>query len=81
MPYIVTEARRRLADTGTPLTAGELNYLFTTLCVLYVNDHGLKYETLNTIVGALESAKAEFQRRVVAPYEDGKIKTNGDVYP
>jgi hypothetical protein len=32
-------------------------------------------------VGALEQAKDEFRRRVVHPYEDLKIKENGDVYP
>ena len=30
--------------------------------------------------GALESAKLEFYRRVVAPYEDEKMNLNGDVY-
>lgn len=32
-------------------------------------------------LGAVECAKLEFMRRVVAPYEDGKILANGDVYP
>jgi hypothetical protein len=36
---------------------------------------------VNDVVGALDGAKAEFQRRVVAPYEDKKIRENGDVYP
>lgn len=31
-------------------------------------------------LGALECCKLEFYRRVAVPYEDGKIKTNGDVY-
>jgi hypothetical protein len=31
-------------------------------------------------VGAIECCKLEFYRRVAAPYEDRKIKTNGDVY-
>ena len=41
---------------------------------------GNSYATINDIIGALEGAKMEFYRRVVAPYEDEKIKENGDVY-
>lgn len=32
------------------------------------------------IQGALECCKLEFYRRVAVPYEDRKIKLNGDVY-
>lgn len=32
------------------------------------------------VLRALKDAKLEFYRRVVAPYEDLKIKENGDVY-
>lgn len=35
---------------------------------------------VNSGIGALEAAKLEFYRRVVAPYEDKKIFDNGDVY-
>jgi len=31
-------------------------------------------------LGAIECAKLEFIRRVVSPYEDTKIASNGDVY-
>lgn len=31
-------------------------------------------------LGALECCKLEFYRRVAAPYEDSKIKSNGDCY-
>lgn len=61
-------------------TPGDLNYLFTKLAILYVDHKGLTYTHLNDVVGALESAKAEFQRRMVAPYEDMKKAENGDVY-
>jgi len=39
------------------------------------------YAELNEVIGVLECAKQELYRRVVAPYEDGKAKINGDVYP
>ena len=35
---------------------------------------------IRSACGALECAKLEFARRIVAPYEDAKIKENGDVY-
>jgi len=80
MPYI-TQRDRQALRFFNPLTPGELNYAITLLMIGYVKAHGKKYEVLNAVVGAVESAKAEFQRRVVAPYEDTKIAENGDVYP
>jgi len=87
MPYIKPEDRvpiilRRAID-GTvrlPQTAGELNYLITIMLLDYVTNHGKSYQTINEIVGVLECAKLEFYRRLAAPYEDIKIKDNGDVY-
>lgn len=59
---------------------GDLNYLFTTLAIKYMEDHGLSYQTCNDIVGALDNAKDEFRRRIQHPYEELKIKENTDVY-
>lgn len=79
MPYILSEEQLRIetyplgeaADTllGEP---GELNYAISRLARGYLKSHDLCYSTLNEIVGAFESAKREFQRRVVDPYEAGK---------
>lgn len=82
MPYIKGGRRVHVcpAVPDDVETAGELNYQFTMLVRAYVAARGLSYQTINDVVGALEGAKAEFQRRVVAPYEDTKIKENGDVY-
>lgn len=60
-------------------TDGDLNYVITKLCLAYVEQHGKSYHTLNDITGALECAKLEFNRRLIGPYEDSKIKENGDV--
>jgi hypothetical protein len=79
MPYIKQEDRPRV-DLGNMAVAGELNYTLTKAALRYVEQHGKSYQTFNDIIGALEGAKAEFYRRVVAPYEDEKIKQNGDVY-
>ena len=84
MPYIKAHKRRRidcdLANLPNMNNSGELNYVLTKIILSYLNQKGCGYSTMNDIVGALDSAKAEFQRRVVAPYEDEKIKENGDVY-
>lgn len=83
MPYIRKADRNRtfcfIAD-GRALTPGELNYQFTMLAKAYMDYKGLSYSVINDIVGALEGAKLEFYRRVAVPYEDQKIKENGDVY-
>ena len=81
MPYIKQERRKEMSnDGGNAETAGELNYQITIVCKDYVEHKGLSYATINDIIGALEGAKQEFYRRVAAPYEDQKIKENGDIY-
>lgn len=80
MPYIPI-SNRSLVKTVGPKTAGELNYLFTKACLVFLAEKGESYETYNAIVGALECAKLEFARRLIAKYEDKKIQENGDVYP
>ncbi len=80
MPYLKQEDRDRIDDGQIPTTPGELNYLITTLAVEYIMANGLSYQKINDVVGALEGAKLEFYRRMAAPYEDEKIKSNGDVY-
>ena len=79
MPYILPEQRKSI-ECENLLDAGELNYAITMLLVCYWETHGKNYQTINDILGALEGAKAEFYRRVAAPYEDQKIAENGDVY-
>jgi len=83
MPYIKPERRPDVFPNNpymTPTNAGELNYAITSIVIDYLEVHGLSYNTINEIVGALECAKQEFYRRVAIPYEDKKIEENGDVY-
>jgi len=86
MPYIPKERREALEQLHTSLradrleNAGELNYAVTLLLKAYTEQKGRSYQTMNDVVGALEGAKAEYQRRVIAPYENLKILENGDVY-
>ncbi len=55
---------------------GELNYIITRLLK---DIYPRKYFHINKAIGVLESAKLEYYRRVAAPYEDLKIKENGEV--
>ena len=83
MPYIDRWKREDFELTVSPNsigTCGDLNYLFTKLCVIYLKEHGLSYQTCNDVVGALDNAKDEFRRRVQHDYEDEKRRINGDVY-
>jgi len=82
MPYIVPEDRpelQMLVDQFPELSVGDLNYVFTLLAHKCIQEQGLRYVNLNAVVGVFESAKAEFQRRVVAKYEDEKARLNGNV--
>jgi hypothetical protein len=88
MPYVDQASRARLqaivdacAQTLPPeVTAGELNYLLTRLALEFLRRRGLSYQSLNDVSGALHNCASEIYRRVVAPYEDGKIRANGDVF-
>lgn len=81
MPYLADKTRRLwLQSGGLPDDGAELNYLVSYLADKFVQTHGLSYHTLEEIVGALESAKAEFQRRIVGPYEEIKLRDSGEVY-
>ena len=82
MPYVDSATRQRLTAYETsplPQTPGELNYVLTRICDRALAERP-KYADLNAVVGALECAKAELIRRVVAPYEDARCVENGDVY-
>ena len=85
MPYIKKIDRERLSplahviETTTISTPGELNYLLTLLTHKFLNEKPENYQSYNDAIGALEGAKLELYRRHVGPYENIKIKENGDV--
>lgn len=79
MPYIQQERRNEIRDEYAK-TSGELNYLLTLECQRYLSLKDTSYEAYNAVLGALESCKLEFYRRVVVEYENKKIAENGDVY-
>lgn len=81
MPYIKDRWYRwELEDPlSFPKGPGELNYILTMIINEYWKANE-SYQTINDVIGALEGAKLEFYRRIAAPYENGKVKENGDVY-
>ena len=83
MPYIVDRRRKDIYEKGIKLvgTSGELNFWITTNCLDYLDQGGsVTYGAINEVIGVLECVKLEMYRRLAAPYEDEKIKENGDVY-
>ena len=57
--------------------SGEINYLFSRTLGRLMGT--TSYAKLAIITGVLENIKQEFYRRVGEPYEDQKIRENGDI--
>ena len=72
-------------DSNGQDTAGVTNYTITQLLIglySYNNQTNKRsYNIFNSAMGVLGCVAQEFYRRMVVPYEDEKIKENGDVYP
>ena len=85
MPYIKAELRNDFDFCAEQIaervnTPGELNYAITRICDKFVMMNGESYTNYNAVIGVLESVKQELYRRKLAPYEDKKMRENGDVY-
>lgn len=84
MPYLTKDNKDEVLDSPAAISQpGELNFLATQAVIDFLKNQGAmkgKYTSYNAAIGALECCKLEFYRRMVAPYEDLKIKENGDVY-
>lgn len=87
MPYIRQESRDRVDPQIDSLIkvlreedyhVGVLNYSISRLVNSALND-GPSYQRINDLVGVLDCVKAEFYRRRAVPYEEDKIKENGDL--
>jgi hypothetical protein len=85
LPYI-TKDRREIVDPEITvlveklrqLGLGDVVYvLYRLLKELYGNTRN--FYTKAQALAALESTRAEYYRRVLAPYEDEKITQSGDI--
>jgi hypothetical protein len=84
MPYIKQKDRPPLKTLAREAAdkvecAGDINYFMTEMIHAYIKRKGLKYANVNEVIGAIECMKLELYRKIAAPYEDEKIKENGDV--
>jgi len=91
MPYIKTEQREKYGNSigiltsnlqnngkdGIPIV-GDVNYVISKL-LWNIFDCNPSYTLGNNLIGVLECVKQEMYRRKLAPYEDQKIKENGDI--
>lgn len=55
---------------------GDLNYVLFKFCRQCVKP---SYNLYKNFIGELRQTAAEIERRLLGPYEDQKIKENGDV--
>jgi hypothetical protein len=56
---------------------GDINYCFSRIITGTMGD--VSYPKIAVITGVLENIKQEFYRRAATPFEDLKIKQNGDI--
>lgn len=82
MPYIKQERRDELEllvdmmrEKGVKAD-GDLNYMLYAFCKRHVEP---SYNNYKNFCGELQQCATEIERRLLAPYEDSKIKENGDV--
>jgi hypothetical protein len=87
MPYIKKDQRPEIDALIAPLIGhiqtlpleeqdGALNYMVTKIIK---SVYPKKYFHLNRALGVLSAITHELYRRVIGPYEDEKIRENGDV--
>jgi hypothetical protein len=60
-------------------STGDLTYCIFKLMKMLTEKSGKTFGNMSSILSEVECAKLEFYRRILAPYEDIKIKENGDV--
>ena len=85
MPY-VKQAKRPLLDTVVQAmhdaqikADGDLNYILFKYARDIFTASGSSYKGLKNYRAELRETADEIGRRMLAPYEDEKIKENGDV--
>lgn len=95
MPYIAQERRKEYDENIKKVAkliaklniddcttfCGDWNYCITKLIKETLKEENCKknYSQQNEVIGMLESCKLEWYRKELAPYEDEKIKINGEV--
>jgi len=92
MPYVKQEIREKvdedidnlltviknIEDPKNTAVDGMMNYIITRLMIDVYGGGG--YAVYNRAMGVFDCSGREFYRRLVVPYEEEKIRENGDVY-
>ena len=83
MPYIEKKKRELLLSIIDEMADkeikadGDLNYILFYYAK-YIVPHS--YNSIKNFCAELRQTATEIERRILAPYEDEKIKENGDVW-
>jgi hypothetical protein len=81
MPYTKPKDREEMERTGIMTDVGDLTLQLTQVCIKYLTEEELSYQSIADVRAALWGTLTEIDRRVAFPYEDRKIRENGDVFP
>lgn len=82
MPYVNQTRREELESVLSEMiwrdveANGDLNYILYAFCKHHVTP---SYNNYKNYCGELRQCATEIERRLLGPYEDKKIKENGDV--
>ena len=84
MPYIKDEEKVTFEETIHKLSTfitnkGHLNYAICELVGILIVQTGVSYTNMSEKIDTVHDAENELRRRLLNPYEDLKIKENGDV--
>jgi len=81
-PIIDKLALRLFGETTNDNICGDLNYIIFRLAKILLDPSRggqRRYARMNMISGVLANVDKEIYRRLIAPYEDQKIESDGDV--
>jgi len=82
MPYIKQERRPdcelviQAMEESEVIADGDLNFILYAYCKRHVDP---SYNNYKNFCGELRQCATEIERRILAKYEDQKMKENGDV--
>jgi hypothetical protein len=89
MPYTTLQDREKFNPTFQEfllkmencrdISKGDLTYLLYVLAKRYIQLKGKSYTHISSAISSLIDAAEELRRRELNPYEDEKIKENGDI--
>jgi hypothetical protein len=90
MPYLTVKDKEEIKNSVDYLSdtlerkpiesfVGYINYLNFVFVRRWIKKNGKKYFVFASIIGTLICCILEIYRRLVAPYEEEKIISNGDV--